>query len=290
MGYTLPEPTVAQTYRTPRIVTGEKPRSQIGYRVMGLDGTPASRIAVQAIMWGSTYAFDFLYGPGAIPFFVPLKNIEEEYVGGWKWEVVAHYESAISNPQTGDLQDSFEITGGSKRIYVAHYGTVATYGTPPSGIDNSLNVTADGVQGVDWPPPPDSVFNKTAYIAAAAMTPTFMQTLRDSIRCVSSVPFFNTNIGECCVLGINGQYRARATDWELRFQFGHLRNVNASDGIMYGSLGPIAANGWDYIDVHTLNQSVGSGASARLLAQVDYVRVMRPSRYIDFSVLGIGTM
>ncbi|MGA3067682.1 MAG: hypothetical protein ABSF29_12635 [Tepidisphaeraceae bacterium] len=276
-----PVTAIKPLFKTPKINTGIRPSADIEYYFFGSD----DELVIQETMWGSSYASFEILGIGGVPFICPLRSIEMvEKIAPTVWRIRAHYELNITNPQTGQTEQTFEFGGGSQRILVAQYGQVGSYGTVPTGLDNSVGVSANGeVQGIELPPP-DSIFTWTGYFSS--VSPYTFQTM---VNAVNSVSFKGHPPGQVRIMGISGQQRGWG-DWQVGFRFGVKLNVGTAASIYYGpnnTLGPITCAGWDLIDVHTLMTLVGSGASARIKPVADFVRIMRWALFTDFAALGI---
>lgn len=166
------------------------------------------------------------------------------------WEVEAQYVTPNSRntpPATSDDASTFEISSETQRITQA-LSTSADYapsGVTPPDFMGSINVTADGVEGVDIIVPQYS-FTETRYMEDADVTSGFKAVVFSRSGKVNSDTFRGFAAGEVRFDGVSGSRRGRAaTDlWEITYRFTCSPNAT---GLIIGAITGINKMGWEYL-------------------------------------------
>jgi len=172
-------------------------------------------------------------------------NIDGSNEDNCIWEGVVHYvlpEKKEDPPETGDSSFSFDTGGGSQHI-TNSIQTVHSYPNPGApSFDGAINVTDDGVQGVDITVPVYN-FSETHILSDATVTTGYKYTLFSLTGKTNNDSFKGFAPGECLFLGAAGSKRGEG-DWEVHFKFA--ASLNAND-ITIGSITGIVKKGWEYL-------------------------------------------
>jgi hypothetical protein len=209
-------------------------------------------------------------------------KIEERLVDGWYLGTVS-YGSAEQNKDTDESSFSFDTTGGTFNVKHAISQTGFAVGTAPD-VANGINVTAEGVEGVDVVLP-QYAFSETHYIDDADVDDTYKGVLFALTGTVCDDNFKGGAAGEILFMGAQGQKRGRG-DWEITFNFGASPNVT---GLTIGTITGINKQGWDYLWATYQKEPVGAGADKALMSMPKAVYVAKVYPDADHSLLGIGT-
>lgn len=206
------------------------------------------------------------------------------------WRVQARYSVSAGSrpiprpPGVGESRYSFEIQTQNQKItnsFATITSTAKTGDTAPS-FSTAINVTADGVQGVDILIPTAS-FSETHYLDDEDVTPTYQRTLEELVGTVNDGTFRGRAAGEVLFIGVSGGKRETDDVWEVTFRFAREQNRT---NIVIGDLEPIAAKqGWDLLWAYyepVLEEE-------RIVMRPRYAYVERVYLRSNFASLGIGT-
>lgn len=174
----------------------------------------------------------------------------------YTWELETLYTVHVNTPIF-----TFNTAGGTQHILAAlqHVQTynwdpnTSTQTTNPTPQDGLLNVTDQGVEGLDIDIG-GFEFQITIYLTLVTYTYLeLLQSLTDTVNAnvfsasVDGVPF-TWQIGECRFKGATGSFRAFG-DYEITLNFNGNRNQNTANGnaITIGPVTGIQKNGQDYL-------------------------------------------
>lgn len=175
---------------------------------------------------------------------------------------------------------SFETTGGQQHIEVgeSHVNSYAPAGETAPDHDGAINVTEDGVEGVDVGAPTfrfslTKAFNDGSEPSAS--------TLADLTFTTNQATFQGFAAGEVLFLGATGSQRDDGS-WEITFTFERRKNRT---GLTIGSITGIAKKGWEYLWVE-FRQDTDATAGRRVRLPIA-VHVEQVYESGDFSQLGV---
>ena len=218
---------------------------------------------------------------------LPRRQISIEPFGrSDQWRVTVRYASTFTSGseivnQTGDVVRTFDTGGGTEHVEFA-ISTPHSYavggGTPPAQND-AINVTKDGVSGVDIQVP-GFQFSITRFVEDEDFTAAYKKAIASLTKRVNNAAFEDFDAGEVLFVGASGYYRPNFDDWEITFNFA--QNDNRND-IAIGGITDINKDGWEYLWV-LYEDAVDSDV---IVKQVKAVYVNEVYRQGDFAVLGI---
>jgi len=195
------------------------------------------------------------------------------------WKATANY--GIKKQPVGTAVISFDTTGGSEHHYQS-ISTIASYpiaGATAPNFRGAINVTRDGIQGVDEPPPTFR-FQVTQAFDSSYVTNSYIASLAAMTRRTNSAIFGPFAIGTLLFMGASGSRRG-FEDWEITFQFGFRENLT---GITAGTITGIDKKGWEIL--WTLYRELDD---ANTLVRQPYCAYVEQIFYSgDFSTLGIS--
>lgn len=260
-----------------RVNLGISPSAELVYDIGGTDDDTE---AAALLLATAPTRYD-PWGTGLI--WLPRTDIAIERTGEETWEATVVYGARGT---TGDEEESeyeYETGGGSKHIThsLETVGRYAPAGTTAPNYQGAINVTANGVEGVDivWP-----VFHwsETHYLSSAVVTQEWAVAVAQISGCVNSTPFRGFARGEVLFLGVSGRKRGDGV-WQMRFAFAMQHNQT---DLSIGGITGIACEGWHLIWTRYREQE---DSTAGCMVQVPIgVYVERVYNYADLGgVLGI---
>lgn len=233
-----------------------------------------------------------------------FQNLDIEPIGGGCWLGVAKYDSmvTISNPGQGGPASpppppppgspgqedalgsgfAFDISVFTENVKIAKETISATKrgGGPAPDTKNLIGVTADGeVKGCDRLSPKFewSVTRKFGFV-----TLKYYKTLVGLVGTTNNATWYGFARGEHLCVGASGNGKD-AANIEVTIKFAtQLNEINIP--ICDGLVVP-AKRGWEYLDVHYLNQP----SAAALTMQPEYAYVFRIYDEKSYTSFGIGS-
>jgi len=224
---------------------------------------------------------------------VPRANIEFDPVEdiGDLWDIVVTYQvgggggSGGTPTDIGDERESFSTRGNKIRIFqaaehIADYANTDVGQEPPS-FDGAINVTNEGVEGVEIDHP-GFVFQIRQIVAIEQVTQAYRRNLLAATHKVNSSPWRGFQPGELRFLGAEASQRD-AESFELIFDFMALENESDID---LGDLAGITVDGHDYLwaryeaivdesaDPPLKRQKVVSAHVERVYKRVDFAQLL----------------
>lgn len=154
-------------------------------------------------------------------------------------------------------------------------------------FDGNINDTGDEVQGVDFPPEPDSEWTETHFIKTESVNDDYIRTLEDMKGMVNEETFRNREPG--CVLFRGVSYKRKdTTSYSFTFRFETKRpvvseNLPSDDRPLFAG---VNADGYDYIWFRRVPIKDANGK--RLIQRAVQCNVEEVAVRGDFSELGIG--
>jgi hypothetical protein len=223
-------------------------------------------------------------------------HIDEENEDDCLWSATAHYmrpERIVDTPETGESEVDFDIQTDITHI-TQSLNTVGKYaagGGTANDLKGAIGYTdAGNVEGCDILTP-TVAFSETHYLAAATVTPAYINTLIKVVGKVNNATWRTWEAGEVLCLGISGRRRGLG-DWAVRFNFGVSENqseISIGDGAITG----IAKKGWEYLWVRyheVIDEGDyyggGEGKKSRVMQPLA-AYVEQVYRYANFANLGI---
>lgn len=209
---------------------------------------------------------------------------DADYKGGGTWFGVAHYgtpEGVPIAPQGGGTPPpgspptvpppptpeadqalgnewSFTTTGATKRMYQSlrtHQKVKIGGGTAPD-FKNAINVTKDGVEGVDVVSPKMEI---TYTARCPAITLNYLKTLYELTGTYNTTPFFYFPIGDVLFLGADGAFRHNE-GFTLTYHFGVFKGGEVT--VCESPLTKITVYGTSYVWV-TYTESESNGVKVK---------------------------
>lgn len=279
----MPEVTVAEAYESrASVLSRDNPNST---RVYTVTGTADESVAIAAVR--SAAPASVTLADGVASYGLPRQSYtsrplhvdsENEEQSRWSVEVSYAIASGGAQQETGSSFTSIDTTGGTTHLSHAREH-IADYGPPgqtPANFRGAINVSEQGVGGVDVPIPQYS-FSETHYQADLNQSVIFALTGR-----VNSQFFKGFAPGECLFLGARAARRGAEEDWEVTYQFACLPNESS---LSVGNITGITKRGWDYLwvrygDKH--DDTTNRKTRVALSAHVEQVHA-----YADLNGLGI---
>lgn len=189
----------------------------------------------------------------------------------------------------GDFQESFDTSGGTKKIQVGNFDndTYVKDGDTAPDFGKLIGVTDEGVEGVDIVDP-KWAFQETWTFAYEDIDDTYKGILFRATGTTNQGNFRYLNAAECLFLGAQGTTRPDKNDptkkvWDITFKFEgkpNTTNIVVSDDITIASAG-----GWNYIWL-TYDKKA-SGTPKRLSQNITSANVAYVYYGSDFGALGI---
>jgi len=173
---------------------------------------------------------------------------------------------------------TFDTTGATQR----RTHSIETVGSYPAGapdFQNGINVTSQGIEGVEITIP-QFTFRETHYFASDDVDAAYRTTLMNLTGTVNDANFRGFSRGEVLFLGATGS-RNNDGIWELTYSFAVSRNVT---NISVGNINGIDKEGWHYLWTYE-EQQVNAD---RLITRTVAVKVERVYEYADFGQLDIS--
>lgn len=214
----------------------------------------------------------------------PLQTIdmEQESNGVWFLTLTYAYSSGAFRLPTGGSAFSFDSTGGTRRI-TQSLQTISSHAPPgqtPPSFNGAINVSDDGVEGVDVPDPVWS-FQEIRIVDIADVDAAFLAAIYGLTATTNNDVFQGYARGEVLFLGATGQQRGE-DDVEIVYHF--RASPNVSD-LAVGQITGIAKKGWEYLWVrYTETEDSGAGSIVRRPSSAYVERVFNEG---DFSLLGL---
>lgn len=204
------------------------------------------------------------------------------------WEVLVQY-STREQFAVGESTYQFDTSGETVRI-VKSLATISRHslvdGTDPPDYKGLINVTPDGVEGVDVVVPSFS-FGETHFIDPDLVTVKYKKALARLTGCVNDAPFLGFEKGELLFRGASGS--KRGTDrWEITFRFSGVFNEKGLKLIDTGSESDptVDKEGWQYLWFQT--EEVKDDDANILVKRPRYAFLEQVRPYGDFRKLLIG--
>jgi hypothetical protein len=232
-------------------VSGRNVRLELIYRVSGYTTALQVYVAVlngvaESYPWSDGDYTGFLLKRESIS--IEPVHVDEDDQDACIWTATVGYarpEHIELTPDTGDSEESFDIRLDTTHI-TQSLGTVNSYaapGTTAPDHDGAINVTSEGVEGVDILTP-TWTFSETHYIALADLTDAYKATLAGLVGTKNNDTFRGHAAGEVFLLGASGHRRGSAEDAAVSFVFGVSKNAT---GLSVGTITGISKLGWDYL-------------------------------------------
>lgn len=256
---------------------GENGRREIPYLVRG-DGTSDSP--------GLAMAEAYADAPADLDGFAKV-GATVESLGGYVYQVVVQYAAPALAAFTRPAADApnrvvFSTRGGTVNVKKS-LATVASVGRPPDDPPPSfgqlINVTDDGVEGVDIIAP---VHTKTVtrYLADATVNTAFENTIADLTGTVNNATFLGRAAGEVLFVGADSNPRGDGVT-EVTYEFLIRKNQT---GIAVDDLDTFNQKGHEYAWFRVRQANTASGVILR--PAYGYVERVYPEA--DFTPLGIS--
>jgi len=201
----------------------------------------------------------------------PRTEIRLSHLGGGVWEVRAIYQK--SNRPAPVF--SFDTTGATFRR-THSIATVGSYPVDAPDFKNGINVTSQGIEGVDITVP-QFVFRETHYFEN--FTAADRQVVFDLTGKVNDDEFRGFAAGEVLFLGASGARNSEGI-WEITYNFSV--SPNATNLTVAGIPG-IDKEGWHLL--WTYDEQVED--ANRLITRTAAVKVEQVYEYGSFDALGI---
>lgn len=220
---------------------------------------------------------------------LPIIGAQISARGGWVWEVEVEYRPSsfklTPKPVAGDPNKrSFSSKGGTQNIkasletvWADSAGGLAV--VPDFG--NLINVTDDGVEGVDIVVPGwrETI---TRYLDNATVTGgSFKATIYGLTGKVNDDTFLGFEAGEVLFLGVDASQRDSDGVWEITYEFEARPNRT---GIEVSDIPAFDQEGWHYAWFRTMPADEGAGITRK----PSHVYVERVYESGDFSALGVS--
>lgn len=214
----------------------------------------------------------------------PLQTVEveQESNGVWFVTLTYGYSSGAFRLPTGGSAFSFDTTGGTRRL-TQSLSTFATYAPPgvtAPWFGGAINVSDDGVEGVDVPDPVFA-FKEIRVLDIADVDAAFLATIFALTATTNDDVFMGYERGELLFEGATGQQRGE-DDVEIVYHF--RASPNAED-LTVGDITGIDKRGWHYLWVRYREaEDAAAGALVRRPAAAYVERVFEEG---DFTLLGL---
>lgn len=271
--------TVVEKFQSPRITTGQNGSIEGLYLVFGAADAAEAQSAVEAEAAAGYMG-------------LPAQSIRLEQSTPTTFDAEVLYASQPPSgsppPETGQSTTAFDTGGGTQRITQskATVNRYAAAGATAPDFKGAINVTKDGVEGVDIVVPVYA-FEETHYIDDAAVTAVYRGKLFALTGKTNDAAFRGFNEGEVLFLGARGSKRGGpdGEDWEITFRFAASPNRT---GLTVGDIASINKKGWEYLWVRYEDQLDEAALSA--VKRPTSVHVERVYDAGDFAELAIGVL
>ncbi|MCA9304896.1 MAG: hypothetical protein KDA16_00055 [Phycisphaerales bacterium] len=192
-----------------------------------------------------------------------------------------------SDPETGDVDVSFNVTTESVQVLVSKETISATALPGYTATDHKgvMNVNPETGEGAPVPVLyPRFSFSETHYLLPSVVDAAFKGKVFELTGTVNDDDFKGFAAGEVLFKGMTGSMRGD-TDWALTFEFECQPN---RDDIVIGDFAsPFSKKGWEYLWVMYGKLDDSDTGTMKALPSVVYVERLYDLK--DFSELGIGT-
>lgn len=260
---------VAEKWGSRRWTAGETPAVELEYLVHGTDSDTA---AIQALLASIPAAYAGL----------PRKTYNLERIGDQDWQATVRY-GGLEAEDYGLISVEFEIGSQTTRM-TQSYATVGIYpapGRPAPIFYGAINVTRDGVEGVDVEIP-TCEWTETWRFPDGTITPGYNGILYLLTGRVNNNTFRGFATGEVLFRGASGR-KTRQDAWEISYRFAASPNAT---GLTVGEITNISKKGWEYLWV--LYEDYEDNTAMKLVKRPVAVYVEQVYPYGNFSLLGIG--
>lgn len=235
------------------------------------EDTLAAEVAFQSWLT-SNYAADL------------IRNTRVVHVGDGVHEC---YATLVST--SGEVVKTFRYrtTGASARVLqaYAHVADYAASGTAPN-FNGLINVTSDGVEGIDIPVP-QFAFSVDFKYSTVSMA--YLISCNTITGCVNNATYLGFAAGELLFTGIEGEVGMTSGGAIVMSGSPISFNFEASPNLASFSIAGITVSGgkkgWEYL--WTRNREEIHSGSGALIHKAASVHIDRPHRWVDFSILGI---
>ncbi len=174
---------------------------------------------------------------------------------------------------------SFSIGGGTRHITESRF-VLAVYGADAPDFGNSINVTKDGVEGVDIQAPQ---FEFTYSRKVASINAKYLRLLAEYTGTVNNGTFKGFQRGELLFTGVDPQYKP-GDGWSITYKFSakfnRTDNIDLGDIVVTGGM-----RGWDVLSVAYADRS--DPASGRMVKVPIGAYKHVVYQYKNFKKLGI---
>lgn len=208
----------------------------------------------------------------------PLDGSDELYDG------VIVYGPRTNNSPSGQNDPTYQFDLGVERTRVmTSLETVGSYGTRPPSFNRAINVQPDGtVEGTEINFPVFS-WSETHYLPYSRVNRAYFATLFNTIATMNAAAFRDFQRGEVLFLGVNGQKRYSAPDWEMQFKF--VASPNATNLAVGPDITVTSKLGHDYLWAR-YESDVQTVSSVPVYARIPkHVFVERVYQFGDFDGL-----
>jgi hypothetical protein len=192
------------------------------------------------------------------------------------WQASVSYESEVS-PTTG-WSFSGQTTGGSTKVTQGL--AVTSYGTSPPNMQGAINVTANGVEGVDIVIPALE-FSITKSQSAGTVSLAYVATLTNMTGTTNNASFNGFAAGELLFLGADF---SQSSEGECSVTYKFVASPNQT-GLTVGSISGIAKKGHEYMWV--LYEAFEDATNKAVVRRPRAVYVHRVYRESNFASLQI---
>jgi len=272
----MPATAIKETWRSrtgnaPTVTKDEK--SQVGYMVIGDN----------ALTLAEAKAYAAANGPAADGTLVRDDIQCTELCKGRVSAIFTfvHPDKKEEDQQPADPSEfSFDTTGGSAHITTS-LGTTSYPSMASPDYKNSINVTNDGVEGVDILAPKFSFQLKLVLNYDDATMLTYALTLAALTGTTNDDTFKGFAEGEVLFAGAVGSKRTGG-NWEVTYYFEAEENIT---GLTIGDITGIEKKGWEYLWVVFVKYE--DTALHMIVERPNAVYVEQVYYASDFSVLGV---
>lgn len=215
---------------------------------------------------------------------MPRQSIRPEQESNGLWFVTLRYAYSRGSFRlpTGGSAFSFDTTGGTRRI-TQSLETIASYaplGSTPPNFNGAINVSDQGVEGVDIPER-QFAFREIRIMDLDDVDAGFLAAVYECTGCTNDATFMGYARGELLFEGAVGQQRGE-DDVEIVFSF---RASPNADDIQVGNIQDIAKKGWEYLWTRYREES--DTAAGYLVHRPIAAYVERVFEEADFTQLGL---
>lgn len=257
---------------------GEGSNNQLQYNIYGTDNESEAFYALVSNM-------NPLYG-GQFPSSARVeRKAETTFLGVVEYRAAESPQISQVNGEPAGSSLQFELSTDTQHI-TQSLSTITSLGfsgmAPAADYKGAINVTSDGVEGLDILTPTFS-WSETHYYPARAVGKRYINTLHYLCSKMNAAPFRDFASGEVLFAGASGGFSRDNARWELTYKF--LTSRNATNIDVGGIIIP-SKLGWDYLWVEYVPQD---DATAKKTAQVPRaVYVERVYEFGDFRQLALN--